>query len=172
VILSEHFTLEELIASSTAVRLGIDNTPSEAQIVKLRWLAAQLEPVRLLLGPLHVDSGYRCIELNRALRSDDNSQHVRCEAADLKSLRHLTSMPQLIVPDFRPIEMCRHVIAAGIPFDQLIYEYDSWMHISFAYGRPPRLDVLTINSKGRFKGLIETQPPHGEVDERRSYQAA
>jgi zinc D-Ala-D-Ala carboxypeptidase len=130
--------------TDTAARLAIDNTPNGDQVVQLLELATQLERVRAWTGPLHVNSGYRCIALNRALKSDDTSQHVRCEAADLTSLEGLT-----------PRQLCERVIRSKIEFDQLIYEYERWMHISFARGRAPRGHVITINRDGTFPGLVE-----------------
>jgi len=170
--LSTNFTLGELIASSTAARLGIENSPTPEQIQKLRWLASNLEMPRALLVPLHVDSGFRCEALERALCEPAykawcvkwekdygannyatswleyfvSKQHPFCEAADLKSLVGL-----------RSIDMCRRIAASDIPFDQLIHEYDSWMHLSFAYPPSvPRREILTINASGTKIGLVET----------------
>ena len=128
--LSENFTLGELVASSTAARLGIDNSPTPEQVEKLRWLAANLEAVRALLGfPLHVDSGFRCLNLNRALRSLDASQHVKCEAIDF------------VCPQFGvPLGIVKAIIASTIQFDQCIQE-GTWVHISFS--EAPRREVLT-----------------------------
>ena len=142
--LSQHFTLEELIFSQTAARRGFDNTPDEGQIEKLTYLAARLEEVRTLLGPLHVNSGYRCPQLNAAVGSRSTSQHLKCEAADLTSLRGLT-----------PLQMCLLVEASAVPFDQLILEFTSWMHISFVQGSVPRSSVLTIDKRGVLPGLVE-----------------
>ncbi len=143
--LSPHFTLEELTASDTAARLGIDNTPSAAEIEKLTWLAGKLEELRAVVGPLHVNSAYRCLALNRAIGSKDNSQHVLCEAADLKSL----------IGGVSPLQLCEQVARSDLRFDQVIFEFSSWMHISFAHDRPPRGHLLTINKGGTFAGLVE-----------------
>jgi zinc D-Ala-D-Ala carboxypeptidase len=145
--LSEHFTLEELMRSDMAVRMGIDNTPSPSQVAKLQWLAGRLEQVRAVTGPLRVTSGYRCIALNRAIGSRDTSQHVKCEAADLQS-----------VIGVHPLELCQRVADSGVQFDQLIYEFGAWMHVSFvgfnAEPVRPRRQELTINRDGTFAGLV------------------
>ena len=67
--LTENFTLEELYASPTADRLGIDNTPSPLVRQNLRLLAEKiLQPIRNeYKHPLTVTSGYRCAALNRAV---------------------------------------------------------------------------------------------------------
>lgn len=61
--LSANFALEEMLRSQTALRLGIENTPSDAQVLELKRLCdTLLEPARLLFGvPLQVDSGYRSV---------------------------------------------------------------------------------------------------------------
>lgn len=140
--LTPHFTLEELTHSDTAVRLGIDNTPNAEQIDKLHELAIRLEMVRTITGGLIVTSGFRCLALNRAIGSSDHSQHVKCEAADVKSAIGLT-----------PLQLCQKVAEAILPYDQLIYEFGTWMHISFAPGREPRRQVLTIDKRGTLAGL-------------------
>jgi len=144
--LSEHFTLEEMIFSDTALRHGIDNTPNQEQIIKLTYLASKMEEVRVLTGALHINSGYRCLALNRALKSKDTSQHLKCEADDARSLVGLTAL-----------QLCMMVSTSTIRFDQLIYEFESWMHISFvneADGRKPRHSIITINHRGIFPGIV------------------
>lgn len=140
--LSPHFTLHELTQSDTADRMGIRNTPNDAQVLKLTYLASQLERVREITGPLQVTSGYRCLELNSAIGSKPTSQHVLCEAADVKSLAGLSAL-----------QLCEAVVASGIEFDQVIHEFDSWMHISFVQHRAPRGSILTINRSGTVTGL-------------------
>lgn len=119
--LSEHFTLEEFLFSSTAMVRGIDNIPPDAVIGHLKVTAQGLEQVRLLLGhPLHIDSGYRSPELNRAVRGVPTSAHTTGYAADF------------ICPAFgTPLEIV-HAIQAqrDFTFDQLIQE-GTWVHISF-----------------------------------------
>ena len=84
--LSPHFTLEELTFSETASRLGIDNTPSDELIEHAKqYLVPGLERVRVFLDqPIHVNSGYRSVELNAAVPGSSNtSQHTKFEAGDL-----------------------------------------------------------------------------------------
>jgi hypothetical protein len=70
--LTDHFTLEELTDSDTAVRLGIDNTPPPAIRPHLEVLAQGLEEVRRILGqPIIVRSGYRCEALEKVLCAKD-----------------------------------------------------------------------------------------------------
>jgi hypothetical protein len=132
--LSDHFTLEEMILSSTATRLGIPNDPPPAVIQKLTFTAKQMEKVRNLLGqPISVDSGYRSPELNIAVGGQPKSQHCAGEAVDF------------ICPAFgSPYDVAK-VLSMNwneLQFDQLIWE-GSWVHISFVEDRKPRGDVLT-----------------------------
>ena len=85
--LSENFTLEELIRSNTAERMGIDNVPKDEKVVEnLRSLCLEvLQPLRDYVGaPVHINSGYRCPELNMTVGGVKNSQHSRGEAADIR----------------------------------------------------------------------------------------
>jgi zinc D-Ala-D-Ala carboxypeptidase len=131
--LSEHFTKEEFEFSSTAIRLGINNKlPDELLPAATALHEVILEPLRDKIGaPIHEDSGYRCIEVNRAVGSKDDSQHVLAEAADIK------------VKGLKPSEVADFIDAMGLPYDQLIEEYgdEGWCHVSFG----PR------NRRMRFK---------------------
>jgi hypothetical protein len=83
--LTEHFSLEEMVASSTASIRGIDNYPLQPEIDNLKLLCEEvLEPARIALGePLTITSGYRSPELNRAVNGAKTSHHVRGMAADV-----------------------------------------------------------------------------------------
>lgn len=143
--LSAHFTLEEMIFSDTARRLSIDNTPSRAILTALQRTAERLELVRSILdgAPIRITSGYRCVALNRALMSLDTSAHVQGLAADFVAPSRGT-----------PLELARELAtyAGSLQFDQLIWEYDDWVHIGWRDG-PPRQQVLTIDDRGTLEGL-------------------
>lgn len=139
--LTPHFTLEELTASQIAERHNIDNTPPPAVLERLKHTALGLEAVRIRLGaPIIVSSGYRCQAVERILKNKpanwfSASDHVSGDAADF------------ICPGFGPpVTVVSTLISAGIEFDQLIQEYGSWVHISFA----PRMrgQVLIIDRAG------------------------
>jgi len=76
--LSEHFSLQELTKSSTAERRGIANEPDDEAVENLIMVCETvLEPVREHYGiPFIPNSGFRCLELNRAIGSSDRSQHT------------------------------------------------------------------------------------------------
>jgi len=137
--LTPHFTLEEFTFSQTATRKGIDNTPHEGILDNLCILANGMEDVRNLLNaPIYVSSGYRCPELNDLLGSKRTSQHTKGLACDFTS--NVYGSPQIIFAD---------IITSDIPYDQLILEFDRWIHISFVEdGGTPRKQALIINGEG------------------------
>ena len=124
-----HFTIEELYASDTAKRLGIQNKPSVREMVNLVYLAAYvLEPLRKAMGkPIKISSGYRCERLNKAVGGVYNSQHLKGQAADL-----------CIDGDIQNGRKWFEYIRKHLPFDQLIWEKNPktgscWVHVSFVY---------------------------------------
>ncbi len=85
--LSPHFKLREFERSQMAERHNIDNTVKEESVYKNLQLLCEhvLEPVRNHYGiPFSPKSGYRCLDLNRRLKSSDTSQHVSGQAADIE----------------------------------------------------------------------------------------
>lgn len=75
--LSDNFTLKEMCKSATAVRLGIDNTPTEQHILALKYLCEKIvQPARDHFGRINVSSGYRSKELCNAVGSNDRSFHA------------------------------------------------------------------------------------------------
>ena len=146
--LSPHFSLEELTHSDTAVRLGIDNTPTVEIIDNLTFLANELEYVRTILGhPMLISSGFRSHVLNNHLGSKRTSSHTKGLAVDF------------ICPSFgNPRSVCDAIVSANINYDQVILEYDRWVHLSFTQGEP-RKEALIIDKTGtRFfqQGNSET----------------
>ena len=123
-----HFTIEELYASDTAKRLGIDNKPTTQKMINLVYLAAYvLEPLRVAMGrPIRISSGYRCEKLNTAVGGVRNSQHLKGQAADIS-----------IEGDIAFGKRIFDYIKSHLQFDQLIWEHDKngtyWVHVSFVY---------------------------------------
>jgi len=112
--MTPHFTLDELTASETAERNGWDNTPNEQELANLQRLAEFLEDVKEALGgkPIMVNSAFRNKQVNDAVGSKDSSQHrVGC-AVDIR------------VPGLTPDQVVRAIIASGLPYDQVMREFD------------------------------------------------
>ncbi|MGH8381986.1 D-Ala-D-Ala carboxypeptidase family metallohydrolase [Pseudomonas sp.] len=141
--LSEHFTLAEMTISESAARLNIDNTPSAETLINLRRLCTFLEQVRLLIDkPVLVSSGYRSVELNRAIGGSLKSAHVQGLAADINA------------PGMAPLALAQRVADSPLMFDQLILEYDQWVHLGLA-ATPERRQLLTIRKgTGYLSGLV------------------
>lgn len=147
--LSEHFSYEEAIASDTADRYDIDNTPDSAQLEVMLKTAVKMEKVRASLGnkSIHVNSWFRNLQLNRALKSKDSSQHLKGEAVDF------------ICPSFgTPLQICKKLMQDQIliGFDQLILEH-TWVHISFSIlnGKPRGQVVSLLSNGGYAPGLTD-----------------
>ena len=124
-----HFTIEEMYASETAKRLGIDNKPSVQQMINLVYLCANvLEPLRVAMNePIKIGSGFRCEKLNKAVGGVYNSQHLKGQAADL-----------CIDGDINKGRKWFEYIKNHLPFDQLIWEKNPktgnyWVHVSFVF---------------------------------------
>jgi hypothetical protein len=135
--LSVHFTLEELTHTD---HREFDNTPNSAETANLIRLAGLLEDVKILLGgkPIMVNSAFRSKQVNDAVGSKDTSQHRIGCAADIR------------VPNMTPDQVVRAVIAADLPFDQIIREFDRWTHISVPNtpDGKPRRQALIIDKAG------------------------
>ena len=110
--ISKHFTLDELMKSQTALRLGLDNTPVAEELEALAQLCEKvLEPIREHYGlPVVVSSGYRSPAVNKAIGSKSTSQHTKGEAADIE------------IPGIDNLELY-YWIAINADFDQAILEY-------------------------------------------------
>lgn len=145
--LSEHFSLREMTKSSTATRLGIDNTPSKDVLDCLKALCVNvLEPLRKAWGaPIVVSSGYRCPAVNKAVGGAAKSQHMLGQAADIHTV---SDRPE----DNR--KLLDLIIELGLPYDQVINEYPDrkggpdWVHVS--YGPRNRRNRLTC-VRGKYK---------------------
>ena len=141
--ISEHFTLEELTASQAAVRNGLDNRPGLEEAKNLRWLAGTLEEVRKLVGkPVHVSSAYRSPAVNKAVGGSAKSAHMRGLAADIT------------VSGMASRDLAELIRSSSIAYDQLILEFDQWVHIGLADG-VMRRQVLTAKSSP--KGVTYSQ---------------
>jgi hypothetical protein len=144
--LSPNFTLRELTASDTASKEGIPNEPGWFDTDNLEALAQRvLQPIRDHFGkPVIVNSGFRSEELNRAVRGNPKSQHLKGEAADIW-IRGVDNY-----------DLAKW-IRDNIDFDQLILEkYDpnvggnsGWIHVSNKRIGKNRRQAITLLTGGR-----------------------
>lgn len=134
--MGKYFTINELTKSSTAQRLHIDNSPTQEVKDNLNALIDNvLDPLRELYGkPIIVNSGYRCIKLNKAVGGAKNSQHLVGQASDIRTVQNTKESNKQL------FELIKN---STLPFDQLINEYDyNWVHVS--YSPRNRRQILTI----------------------------
>jgi len=135
--ISAHFSLAELTHTDT----GLANVSNAGQGADLARLCETcLEPMRSLVGPMRVNSGFRSEAVNHAVGGVQTSQHTKGQAAD-------------VVPMQMDFEQAFRIIkGSDIAFDQLILE-PSWIHISIApEGRQPRRQCLkAIRVKGGMR---------------------
>lgn len=133
--MTPHFSLAELTVTD---HREFDNTPNETEIANLQRLAEFLEVVKTTLGgkPIMVNSAFRSKQVNDAVGSKDTSQHRLGCAADIR------------VPGMTPDEVVKALM--GLPFDQIIREFDRWTHISVpnVAGAAPRKSKLIIDKAG------------------------
>lgn len=138
---SPNFTFAELTTTQHREFLTEQANPSAQVRANLVRLAVDLlEPARELVGPLRVNSGYRCPELNRAIGGSRTSAHMDGRAAD-------------VVPVDMDIPEAFAILAdSELPFDQLILEFNRWIHIGgAAHGKGCRRQVLAIYEPGRYE---------------------
>ena len=135
--MTPHFSLAELTVTD---HREFKNEPNPSEIANLQRLAELLEQVKVAIGgkPVMVNSAFRSKQINDAVGSKDTSQHRLGCAADIR------------VPIVSPDNVVKAIIAAKLPFDQLIREFDRWTHISVPNDPKgkPRGQVLIIDSKG------------------------
>ena len=135
--LSPNFTLEELTHTD---HRQYDNMPDGDELANLYRLADFLEQVKVVLGgkPIIVNSAFRSAEVNKAVGSSDKSQHRRGCAADIR------------VPGMTPNEVVSAIIKSGLPYDQVIREFDRWTHVSIPNTEEatPRAMALIIDRQG------------------------
>ena len=138
--MTPHFSLAELTHTD---HRSLDNTPNAAELANLKRLAEFLEVVKTTLGgkAVMISSAFRSKAVNDAVGSRDTSQHRLGLAADFK------------VPGMIPDAVVRAIIAAKLPFDQIIREFSDpvtggggWTHISIS--DKPRRQALIIDKAG------------------------
>lgn len=134
--LSENFKLSEMIFSTTAEIEHIDNTPTQQVIDNLRILCREvLQQARNDYGKMHVNSGYRCKALNKAVGGKANSYHLTGQAADiyadnfakgnyLSSLLLRASITDLVILEHRGKKWWVHVQWSYSPRHRYISNYE------------------------------------------------
>lgn len=154
--LTENFTLEELTYSATAQRLGIDNTPSEGVVNKLKTLCKTvLQPIRKKYGKsIVVTCGYRSPKLNKVVGGASTSDHMYGNAADIRSVSD-TKADNKALFDL----ILGMVKKKEIQVKQVIDEFGyDWIHVSYQDGRTTKknqiLRAVKVNGKTTYKTVV------------------
>ena len=149
-MISNYISYKEGVRSSTALRLDIDNTPSDYQMSNMQVLAENIfEPLRKWVGgPIMINSFFRSVELNKAIGGSSKSQHCEGRAMDIDdTLGNKTNA-----------EMYEY-IKSNLDFDQMIWEFGddknpAWVHVSYVSEDSNRgrcLKAYKENGKTKYK---------------------
>ena len=122
--ISNHITYLEGTHSDTAKSKGIANIPNEVQLAAMRLVAEKcFEPLREWYGkPIRINSFFRSVELNKAVKGSKTSDHVKGMAIDLDAGIDNNKL--------------FNYIRENLEFDQVIAEFpingiSSWIHVSY-----------------------------------------
>jgi len=143
--LTANFSLHELTKSETALRMGFDNTPGEAETESLRLLCEKvLQPVRDHFGKgVKVNSGYRSPESNAAVNGSKTSDHCLGRAADIE------------IPGVPNAELAQWIMD-NLDYTQLILEFytpgipdSGWVHVSFDPANLKKQELTAMKVAGK-----------------------
>tara|TARA_R110000772_G_scaffold226750_1_gene337456 strand:- start:274 stop:729 length:456 start_codon:yes stop_codon:yes gene_type:complete len=149
--LSANFSLHELTKSDTAIRHGIDNTPSMQVIENLQDLVDNvLQPLREKFGAVIITSGYRSPAVNTKIGGSTTSDHCHGYAADF----------EVLGMDNRELAL---YIRNNLKYKQLILEFYSglpdsgWVHCSFQKdaNKCQTLTARKVNGRTQYLNGIE-----------------
>lgn len=144
--ISANITYAEAVKSQSAIRKGIDNTPTSEHLQAMKYLANHIfEPVRTFIGaPIGVSSFYRNPKVNKAIGGAASSQHCKGEAMDIDCDIFGNGLNSQVF-DF---------IKNNLVYDQLIWEFGNdiepdWVHVSLKNGsnRMQKLKATKIGGK-------------------------
>ena len=149
-MISKHISNKEGVYSRTALRRGIDNTPTEDHRINMVELAENIfEPLRMYVGgPIKINSFYRSPELNKAIGGSSKSQHCNGQAIDIDdTFGRMTNA-----------EMFRF-IKDNLDFDQIIWEFGNdknpnWVHVSYVGKENRNRCLKAYKEKGKTKYMV------------------
>ena len=145
--ISKHISYKEAVGSNYAKQKGIKNKPNEEQVENMKLLAEEVfEPLREWVGcPIRVNSMFRSLELNTALKGSKTSSHMKGEAMDITSMACGKENCKSNLDMF-------HYIKDNLDFDQLIWEFGKepkWLHVSYNKDKN-RKQVLVTKKRGVY----------------------
>ena len=140
--ISKHISYKEAVGSNYAKQKGIKNKPNEEQVENMKLLAEKVfEPLREWVdAPIKVNSMFRSLELNTALKGSKTSSHMNGEAMDITSMGGKSNLEMF------------HWIKDNLEFDQLIWEFGKepkWLHVSYSAVKN-RKQILVTKKRGVY----------------------
>ena len=148
-MISKHISYKEGVHSNTAIRRGIDNTPTDDQLYFMEIVAEEVfEPLREWVGgPIKINSFYRCPELNTAIGGSATSQHCKGQAMDIDDTFCKATNAEMY-----------NFIKENLDFDQMIWEFGdddnpAWVHVSYVSAEKNRnrcLKAYKENGKTKY----------------------
>ena len=145
--ISKHISYKEAVGSNYAKQKGIKNKPNEDQVENMKLLSEKVfEPLREWVGcPIKVNSMFRSLELNTALKGSKTSSHMKGEAMDITRMACGKENCKSNLDMF-------HWIKDNLEFDQLIWEFGKepkWLHVSYNKDKN-RKQVLVTKKRGVY----------------------
>ena len=150
--LSTNLSLSETTKSNTAIRRGINNTPTDAHIENLKYLAKKVfQPIRDHFGSsIFVSSGYRSKDLNEAIGGSQRSFHSHGCALDLDMDGRSNKITNADIFNY---------IKENLPYSELIWEFGTdenpnWVHVAIAKGREDEKNTkiaYKVEGKTKYK---------------------
>jgi hypothetical protein len=127
--ISKYVSYTEVIRSSTAIKKGIDNTPTPIQLERIILVAKRVfDPLRIWCGgKVKINSVFRSKKLNSNIGGSRTSQHMANKGAamDIDDIYGYKTNLEMF-----------HYIKDNLDFDQLIAEFPvkgqpRWIHVSY-----------------------------------------
>lgn len=156
--ISDNITYHEAVKSKTATKRGINNIPTEDELLNMKLLARKVfQHVRYYYGtPIAITSFFRSKALNKAIGGSTTSQHCTGEAMD---------MDADIYGGVTNREIFEY-IKDNLEFDQLIWEFGDdenpdWVHVSYSQFMNRGI-VLNAYKEKNMLGQWKTKYKHYE----------
>jgi len=150
-MISKHISNKESVYSRTALRLDIDNTPTQEHKNNMVKLAEEVfEPLRAYVGgPVKINSFYRSPDLNKAIGGSSKSQHCHGQAIDIDDTYGRMTNAEMF-----------QFIRENLDYDQMIWEFGNddnpdWVHVSYVSPKENRQRcLLAYKDEGKTKYAV------------------
>jgi len=158
--ISAHISYHEATRSDTAIRKGLPNEPEEQQIKNIKlWAEKVFEPLRERVStkrgkdsPIHINSIFRSVAVNKSVGGSKTSQHCAGEGSGLEEA---AGDIETNYDDFTNKDLFLLIKDFGT-FDQLIWEFGddkapAWVHVSYRKGANRKQILKAISQNGSTK---------------------